>query len=248
MMSAAPNRAMVLAAGLGLRLRPITETIPKPLVDVGGRTLLDRSLDALEAASIETCVVNTHYLADQIERHLASRPRPRTIISHEPELLDTGGGVRKALPLLGDDPFVVVNSDTFWLDGITPMLDRLTRQWDPQRLDALLLLHPTVWAIGYDGDGRGDYLMDTEGHARRRIGGAMAPFLFAGVSICSRSLFAEAPTGAFSLRLLWDRAEEAGRLFGMRHDGEWFHIGTPEALEQARAYFERGGRQRRTME
>ncbi len=243
-----PTHAMVLAAGLGLRLRPITDTLPKPLVEVGGRALLDRALDALQTAGVPRVVVNTHHLAPKIRSHLAGRKMPQIVLSHEDTLLETGGGVRLALPLLGAGPFCVINSDTFWLDGATPMLARLAAQWDPARMDALLLLHPVVSAVGWDGDSRGDYFMASDGAARRRKDSEIAPFLFAGVTLCGPALFEGAPDGAFSLRVLWDRAEEHGRLFGMRHDGEWFHVGSPQALTQAEDWFARGGRRRRTME
>lgn len=243
-----PRRAMVLAAGLGLRLRPITATRPKPLVQVGGATMLDRALDALDRAGVETCVVNTHHLPDQIERHLHGRHRPAIVISHETDLLDTGGGTLKALPHFGDEPFWVINSDTFWLDGIVPALERMAQQWDAARMDALLLLHPAVAAIGYEGEGRGDYFLATDGKLRRRQAAEIAPFLFAGVSLCHKPLFAGAPAGAFSLRQLWDSAQENLRLFGMRHDGEWFHVGTPEALELSEAWFDSAGRPKRNME
>ena len=247
-MTTMPKRAMVLAAGLGLRLRPITETLPKPLVEVGGATLLDHAIDTLARAGVETCVVNTHYRAQQIVQHLAARQKPAIVLSHEETLLDTGGGTSNSLAHFGDEPFWVINSDTFWLDGIIPALQRLAQQWDAARMDALLLLHPAVAAIGYEGDGRGDYFLAADGRLRRRSGNQVAPFLFAGASLCSKALFANVPGGAFSLRLLWDRAQENDRLYGMRHDGEWFHVGTPEALDLVRNWFDRGGRSARVME
>jgi len=239
---------MVLAAGLGLRLRPVTDKLPKPLVEIGGMTMLDRSLAALERAGVETCVVNTHYLADLVVRHVAGRERPAIVLSPESELLDTGGGTFKALPELGKEPFWIVNSDTFWLDGGTPALDRMAAQWDCGRMDALLLLHPVVAAIAYEGDGRGDYFLGSDGRCRRRTTAEVAPFLFAGVSLCSPRLFEGAPGGAFSLRLLWDRAQERERLHGIRHDGEWFHVGTPQALDLTRDWFSTGRRLGRHME
>lgn len=245
---AAPSRAMVLAAGLGTRMRPITDTLPKPLVEVAGRSLLDRALDSLAAAGVRDAVVNLHHLPHLIEARLAGRRAPRIAFSREPALLDTGGGTRQALGLLGDGAFFVVNSDALWLDGSTPALARMARHWDPEAMDALLLLHPAVAAHGYESEGPGDYFLAPDGRARRRRPGEVAPFLFAGVSLCTAALFDGAPDGAFSLRLLWDRAEEAGRLHALRHDGEWFHVGTPEALAETEAFFGRGGRPRKTME
>lgn len=222
-----PQTAMVLAAGLGLRMRPITDHIPKPLVRVAERTLLDRALDHLEAAGVERAVVNAHYRAEQIVEHLKARTRPRIEISLEEELLETGGGVAKALPLLGET-FFVVNSDIMWLDGKVPALVRLARAWDPERMDALLLMQRTATAVGYEG--LGDYVLDPLGLPRRRREREVAPFLFAGVQILHRRLFDGAPAGRFSLNLLYDKAEKAKRLHAIVHDGEWYHVGTPEAL------------------
>jgi MurNAc alpha-1-phosphate uridylyltransferase len=222
-----PDTAMVLAAGLGLRMRPITEHMPKPLVRVAERTLLDRALDHLEAAGVPRAVVNAHYLADQIVAHLKERTRPETRLSVEETLLETGGGVAKALPLLGES-FYVVNSDIMWLDGKVPALVRLARAWDPERMDALLLMQRTASAIGYEGIG--DYVIDPVGVPRRRREREVAPFLFAGVQILHRRLFEGAPQGKFSLNLLYDKAEKAKRLHAIVHDGEWYHVGTPEAL------------------
>jgi MurNAc alpha-1-phosphate uridylyltransferase len=222
-----PDTAMVLAAGLGKRMRPITDRIPKPLIEVAGRTLLDRALDRLEDAGIERAVVNAHYFAEQIVEHLKSRKRPRIELSIEKELLETGGGVAKALPRLGES-FVVVNSDIMWLDGKVPALHRLARVWDPKRMDALLLMQRTASAVGYEG--LGDYVLDPLGTPRRRREREIAPFLFAGVQILHRRLFDGAPTGAFSLNLLYDKAEKAKRLHAVVHDGEWYHVGTPEGL------------------
>ncbi len=230
---AVPGRAMVLAAGLGKRMRPLSDNKPKALIEVAGRSLLDRALDRLQDAGVEECVVNVHHLAPLMERHLAQRRLPRIVLSRESELLETGGGVKKALPLLGDDPFYVVNCDALWLDGPRPMLKRLARSFDPQRMDALLLLHPMVIAHGFDG--AGDYFMAPDGALTRRRGENLAPFVYAGAQILAPALFKDAPDGAFSLRLLYDRAEENGRLFGMRHDGEWYHVGTPEAVSATEA-------------
>lgn len=242
------TRAMVLAAGRGERMRPITDTLPKVLVTVAGRTLLDHALDMLAAAGVELCVVNTHHLADLVVTHLAGRTAPRIVLSPEPTLLDTGGGVKKALAHFGDAPFYTVNADALWLDGPSPMLPRLAAQWDPARMDALLLLHPTVAAHGYDSAAMGDYHLAPDGRARWRGHGGVAPFVFAGVTVCDRRLYAGASAGAFSQLRLWNQAEERERLFGLRHDGVFFHVGTPAALEEANAYFTQGGGPRRTME
>lgn len=226
-----PTRAMVLAAGLGLRLRPITAELPKPLVAVGGHTMLDRALDHLAASGVEFAIVNCHYHSDQIEAHLGGRDRPRTVPSRETTLLDTGGGVAKALPVLGPDPFFVVNADVVWRDGRRKTLERLADGWRGADMDALVLLHPTVKAFGYDGDG--DFTVDQLGRVRRRDPNLVAPYVFTGMQILHPRLFDGAPAGAFSLNLLYDRAIEAGRLFAIVHDGDWFHIGTPEALSEA---------------
>jgi MurNAc alpha-1-phosphate uridylyltransferase len=230
----APTTAMVLAAGLGTRLRPITDGVPKPLVRIRGRTLLDHAIDRLAAARVETIVVNTHYRAEQIVAHLAARQWPRIVISAESDLLDTGGGVSKALPLLGEH-FYVVNADVFWLDGKVAALDRLARAWDDTEIDALLLLQRTTTASGYDG--RGDYFLDPLGVPQRRDEGQIAPLLFAGVQLLHRRLFAglgELPA-KFSLNRLYDQAQERGRLHAIVHDGEWYHIGTPAGLAAAEA-------------
>lgn len=228
-----PDRGMVLAAGLGLRMRPITETIPKPLIEVAGRTLLDRVLDHFAAAGIVRAVVNTHYLGGMIAGHLKGRSAPKIELSHEDDLLETGGGVKKALPLLGEGPFFVANSDALWIDGPQNALGRLAALWDDTALDGLLLLHPTVSGVGYDG--AGDFFLDPAGMLRRRGEGEIAPFLFAGVQILHPRLFDDAPDGRFSLNVLYDRAIAAGRLHGVRHDGLWYHVGTPSHLAQADA-------------
>jgi MurNAc alpha-1-phosphate uridylyltransferase len=227
-----PKRGMVLAAGLGTRMRPITDKIPKPLVEVRGRTLLDHAIDRLEAVGVETVVVNTHYLAEKVAAHLAERKSPRIEISHEDDLLETGGGVVKALPLLGDN-FYVVNSDVLWLDGKVPALERLARAWNEDEADAMLLMQRTTTAVGYEGVG--DYFLDKLGTARYRTEREIAPYIFAGVQLLSRRLFADAAAlpKKFSLARLYHQAEAAGRLRGIVHDGEWYHIGTPEGLEAA---------------
>lgn len=226
-----PSRAMVLAAGLGTRMRPLTETLPKPLLEVGGRTMLDRALDRLDSFGIQEVVVNRHHLGERIDAHLAARTSPRTETSREDVLLDTGGGVANALDRLGDAPFFVVNADIAWLDGPTPALDRLALGWDDAAMDALLLMHRCVAAWGYDG--RGDYFMEPDGALRRRAETDVSPYVFTGVQLLHPRLFEGVPEGAFSLNLLYHRAQQAGRLFGVVHDGEWFHIGTPAALKTA---------------
>ncbi len=228
-----PTRAMVLAAGKGLRLRPVTLSRPKPLVAVAGKAMLDWVLDRLAAAGVEETVVNAHHLGHMIDRHVLSRTVPRIRVSHEVTLLETGGGVKRALPHLGERPFYVANGDVVWRDGKEPALLRLAQAWDDALMDALLLLQPTASAIGYQG--RGDFVMDQLGRLRRRKEGEVAPFLFAGIQILKRSLFADTPEGAFSLNLLYDRAIAAGRLYGLRHDGTWYHVGTPEDLARVEA-------------
>jgi len=222
---------MVLAAGLGTRLRPITDAIPKPLVEVDGRSLIDHALDRLAAAGVGHVVVNLHYKAAMIAAHLTRRDRPRIELSEETELLDTGGGVARALPLLGET-FFVVNSDVFWLDGRAPALARLAAAFDPATMDAVLLLQRTATAVGYEGSG--DYFLDDKGNPRRRREGEVAPYLFAGIQLLHRRLFDELPGRVFSLVRLFDRAEAAGRLAAKVHDGEWYHVGTPEGLALTR--------------
>ena len=226
--------AIVLAAGRGERLRPITDTLPKPLVMVGGQTMLDRMLDALAAAGVAEAVVNTHHLADAVAAHLKGRSTPAITLSHEEELLDTGGGVAKALPILtkgGAAPFFVANSDIVLIDGARPALTRLAEAWRGEDMDALLLVHPTERAHGYAG--RGDFHLGPNGQLTRRAEGKPAPDMFAGVQILHPRLFAAAPPGPFSLNRLYDRAQASGRLHGLRHDGQWLHIGTPEALRDS---------------
>lgn len=230
---------MVLAAGKGLRLRPITLSRPKPLVEVVGQAMLDGVLDRLAEAGVAEAVVNTHHLGHMIEGHLRDRAAPRIHISREDVLLETGGGVKKALPLLGARPFYAINGDVVWRDGKTPALQRMAEAWDEAGMDALLLLQPTASAIGYAG--KGDFVMDQLGGLRRRREGEVAPFLFAGLQILRPSLFAETPDGPFSLNLLYDRALAAGRLHGLRHDGTWYHVGTPEDLARVEAALAPGG-------
>jgi N-acetyl-alpha-D-muramate 1-phosphate uridylyltransferase len=229
-----PTRAMVLAAGLGTRMRPLTDALPKPLVPVAGKALLDHVLDRLADVGVTTAVVNVHYMADAIEVHLKGRTRPNIVISDERgELLDTGGGVVKALTLLGDAPFFHVNSDTIWIEGVMPNLNRLAAQFDPGPMDAALLVAATATSIGYEG--RGDFAMMPDGRLRRRAEREVVPFVYAGAAILSPTMFAGAPAGKFSLNTLFDRSLEAGRLFGLRLEGTWMHVGTPAAIKAAEA-------------
>jgi MurNAc alpha-1-phosphate uridylyltransferase len=231
---AAPRRAMVLAAGLGTRMRPFNGKVPKPLVTVGGKPLIDYVLDRLADAGVERAVVNVHHLADQIERHVAKRQRPQIIISDERrELLGTGGGVVKALPELGDTPFFHVNSDTIWIDGVTPNLQRLAAAFDPARMDALLLLAASISSIGYTG--RGDFAMAPDGRLRRRGERDVVPFVYSGAAILTPAFFARMPAGPSSMSPLFDRAIENKRLYGLRLEGLWMHVGTPEAVKAAEA-------------
>ncbi len=193
---------MVLAAGRGERMRPITDRLPKPLCEVAGQPMIDSILDRLARFGVETAVVNTHHLAERIERHLAARSRPRIVISREPELLDTGGGVHNALSRLGDRAFFVCNGDVCWLDGRVSVFERLAAGWDEGQMDALLLLEPTALAFGYDGPG--DFVMDPLGRLRRRGEREVAPFAFAGIQILHPRLFEGAPAGAFSLNRLYE--------------------------------------------
>jgi N-acetyl-alpha-D-muramate 1-phosphate uridylyltransferase len=227
-MSRGPTVAMVLAAGLGQRMRPLTDKLPKPLVQLRGEAMLDTILDRLQDHGVAKAVVNLHYLGEMIEAHLKDRKLPEVVFSPESDLLETGGGVKKALSLLGAGPFFVLNGDVCWLDGLTPALQRLAAAWDETEMDALLLLHPTCSAFGYEGIG--DYLMDPVGRLRRRQERQIAPFIHAGIQILHPRLFNGAPEGSFSLNKLYDKAQEAGRLWGLRHDGEWFHVGTPSEL------------------
>jgi len=226
--------AMVLAAGFGLRMRPITLTTPKPLVRIAGRSLLDRILDHLLQAGVERTVVNVHYLPEQIEAHLAGRRDLDIVISRETALLETGGGVLQALPLLGAEPFFAINGDVLWRDGAEPALAALARAWDERTMDALLLLHPTATAVGWAGPG--DFRRAGDGRLIRRGADATAPFLFAGVQILHPRLFTAAPVGAFSLNVLYDRAIAAGRGFGVRHTGGWCHVGTPDDIPPAERF------------
>lgn len=225
---------MVLAAGLGTRMRPLTATRPKPLVEVAGKALIDHVLDKLAAAGVATAVVNVHHFADQIEQHLKRRQAPQILVSDErAQLVGTGGGVAKALPILGAAPFFLVNADTLWLDGASSNLERLADAFDAERMDALLLLAPTTTSVGYSGPG--DFAMAPDGQLRRRAEREVVPFVYAGVALLAPALFAGAPAGEFPLTLLFDRAAAAGRLTGLRLEGLWMHVGTPEAVTAAEA-------------
>lgn len=227
-----PKTAMVLAAGLGKRLRPITDDRPKPLVEVAGQPLILHALNQLARAGVERAVVNLHYKPEMIEAALSGYSQPRIELSHEAELLETGGGVKKALPLLGET-FFALNADVFWLDGAGLTLGRLGEAFDSERMDVLLLMQRTVGATGYEG--LGDYFVDPLGAPRRRGEREIAPYIFAGIQIIHRRLFDAVTDTVFSLKKLYDRAEDSGRLGAIIHDGEWFHIGTPEGLAATRA-------------
>jgi len=228
----APLRSgMVLAAGLGMRMRPLTETVPKPLVELNGRTLLDHAIDRLARAGVERVVVNVHYKAEMVTAQLARRSQPMIEISREAELLDTGGGVAHALPLL-DEAFFVLNSDAFWLDGEDSTLPRLSRAFDRERMDAVLVLQETATAVGYEGCG--DYFLDTSGRPQRRGERETAPYLFAGIQALHRRLFDGMSDRVFSLVRLFDRAERSGRLQAIVHTGKWYHVGTLDGLAMTR--------------
>ena len=227
-----PSTAMVFAAGLGQRMRPITEAIPKPLVKVGGRTLIDHCLDRLAEAGVTRAIVNVHWLADQIEAHLATRDAPRIVISDErSRLLDQGGGIKKALPLIGAAPFFICNTDALWIEGPRSQLARLARAFDPARMDALLLVAQTAGAVGVDWPG--DFTMGANGRLTQRDPRHVAPFVYAGFGIIKPQLFAGVAEDVFRLAPFFFRAAEQGRLFGVRLDGIWLHVGRPESIAEA---------------
>lgn len=229
---AAPSTAIVLAAGLGKRMLPITATMPKPLVKVAGRTLIDFALDKLHEAGIGQVVVNVHHFADMLEAHLRTRDVPRIVVSDEREaVLETGGGVKKALPLLGDAPFITFNSDSLWIEGAEPNLSRLVEAWNPATMDVLMLVAPLSTSIGYEG--RGDFSMDPDGRLQRRKGDESVPFVYAGVAIVKPELVAGTPDGPFSANVFYDRASAKGRLHGLRLEGQWLHVGEPQAIAEA---------------
>lgn len=227
--AAVPRTAMIMAAGLGKRMRPLTATRPKPLVQVAGKPLLDHVLDRLVSAGVERAVVNVHYLPDALEAHLKTRSDLDIAISDERDLLlETGGGLVKAAPLIDCDPFLAVNSDNFWVDGPADTLRLLASQWDASRMNALLLLVPHARAGNYVG--LGDFHMDPAGALRRRGKARIAPFVFTGIQIVAKRLLDNAPAGPFSTNILWDRAIADGRLYGAVHQGLWFDVGTPPSI------------------
>jgi MurNAc alpha-1-phosphate uridylyltransferase len=232
-MSTVLDTAMLMAAGLGKRMRPLTATRPKPLVRVAGQPLIDHALDRIEAGGIGRVVVNVHYLADTVKAHLQARERRRDgvryVVSDERErLLETGGGLMKAAPLLGGKPFLCANSDNIWLDGPQDSISLLADRWDDDRMDALLLLVPHARAHCHRG--MGDFHMDASGLLSRRRPGRVAPFVFTGVQILSPRLLVDPPGEVFSTNVFWNRAIAAGRAYGMSHQGLWFDVGTPAAL------------------
>lgn len=224
--------AMILAAGLGTRMRPLTNDMPKPLIKVNKRALINHALNRLDAAGVKEAVVNVHYQADKLEAYLKKAKSPKILVSNERKLLlETGGGVAKALPKLGKKPFFVVNTDSLWAEGTVPALTRLKNAWDDETMDAILLLAPTVSSLGYSGNG--DFNMDADGNLTRRGERQIAPFVFTGAYILHPRLFKNAPKGKFSMNLLFDKAIKAGRLKGVRHDSLWIEVNTPEAVEIA---------------
>ncbi|HTK79177.1 MAG TPA: nucleotidyltransferase family protein [Rhizomicrobium sp.] len=229
-----PTRAMILAAGLGTRMRPLTNNTPKPLVNVGGRALIDHAIDRLVHAGVKMIVVNVHYHADKLKTHLLRRKDVEIRISDETDaILGTGGGIVRALPHFDGEPFFIHNSDSIWAEGYGHALERLKARWNTEQMDSLLLMASLVTSIGYDG--RGDFLMDSEGRLGLVPEGKLSPFAYPGAGILHPRLFDDAPRGAFPLLTLWERAIERGRVFGVRLDGVWMHVGTPEALKEAEA-------------
>jgi MurNAc alpha-1-phosphate uridylyltransferase len=231
-MPATVTVAMVLSAGLGTRMAPANNVLPKPLIQLGGKALIDHVLDRHVDAGIVRAVVNVHHKADLIEAHLRRRCMPTIEISDERDrLLDTGGGVKRALPRLGAGPFLIHNSDSVWIEGVGSNLAGLFEAWEDERMDCLLLLALASQSLGYQGSG--DFAFETDGRVRRRVEQEMVPFAFTGVSLAHPRLFDRSSEGAFSLNAVWDTAIAAGRAFGLRMEGTWMHVGTPEALAQA---------------
>ena len=227
----APKTAMVLAAGLGTRMRPLTDDRSKALVEVGGRALIDHMLDRLAEAGVERAVVNVHYFADRLEQHLSGRRRPEITLSDErAEPLETGGGLKKARPLLGDDPVWVANIDSVWTERRSA-LKLLADAWDPTRMDAALLLAPLEHSLGFDGDG--DFFLEPDGRLRFRGDAAGAPFAYMGVHITRPQIVDDGPDGPFSLSPIWRRLADAGRLYGAVMDGFWMHVGDPASRDAA---------------
>ena len=226
-----PHTAMIMAAGLGKRMRPLTATRPKPLIEVGGKALLDHVLEKLREGGVRKVVVNVHYLADALEAHLATRAHGlEVVVSDERDLLlETGGGLIKAGPLIDCDPFLALNSDNLWVDGPADTLKLLASQWDDSKMDALLLLIPLARALNHKGIG--DFHMGRTGRLRRRDRSHVAPFVFTGIQMLSKRLLRDAPEGPFSTNILWDRAIGEGRCYGAVHQGLWFDVGTPKSIE-----------------
>lgn len=234
----ASDTAMVLAAGLGKRMRPLTASQPKPMVRVAGKPLIDHALDRIGEAGIMRAIINVHYLADALEAHVLERSSPAVTISDErAQLLETGGGMLKALPQL-PDPFFSLNADNIWIEGPQSAFHDLSAQWDPERMDALLLVVPHTRAMNFTGPG--DFHMDPLGLLTRRAIGRIAPFIFTGIQLVSHRLLRDAPDGPFSTNLLWNRAIEEGRLFGTSFTGQWFEVGTPEAIAPTEDALRRG--------
>jgi MurNAc alpha-1-phosphate uridylyltransferase len=233
-----PRTAMIMAAGLGKRMRPLTATKPKPLIEVAGKALLDHVLDRLRGAGVKKVVVNVHYLADAVEAHLTSRKHGLdVVISDERKLLmETGGGLVQAADLIDSDPFLAINSDNLWIDGPADTLKLLASHWDDSKMDALLLLVPLARAQNHRGIG--DFHMDRQGRLRRRDKSRVAPFVFTGIQILSKRLLRDAPDGPFSTNLLWNRAIAEGRCFGAVHQGLWFDVGTPRSIKLTEATLE----------
>lgn len=229
-----PKQAMVLAAGLGTRMRPLTDHIPKPMIKVAGKPLIDWALERLAGAGVEHAVVNLHYLGDQIETHLKNRTAPSITFKSEHPVLETGGGIENALSNLGNDPFFACNSDGLWLDGPINALTRLAQMWDDQTMDGVLLLHDPKRALGYDGTG--DFTLDERGQLTRRQDKDEKAYVFTGVQLLHPRLFMDTPGGAYSLNVLYNRALAQGRLYGLVHDGEWFHVGTPDARDETESW------------
>jgi len=229
------TRAMIMAAGFGTRMRPLTNTIPKPLVKVQGRALIDHVMDRLVAAGVKTIVVNIHYMGDQIKAHVEKRKDVEIIISDETDtILDSGGGIFKALPHFKGEPFFHANADTVWVEGASHALERLKAAWKPSEMDALMLLASTVTTVCYDG--RGDFMMDADGRLSRVPEGRISPFVWMSMEILHPRLFDGVTPGKFSINPLWDKAIAKGRLFGQRLDGVWMHIDRPEAVKQSEGY------------
>lgn len=230
-----PTRAMIMAAGLGTRMRPLTDTRPKPLVTVRGKALIDHAIDRLVVAGVTTIVVNLHYKAEMIKQHLSGRKDVEILYSDESDgLLGTGGGVIKAMTFFGNEPFFIHNSDTIWVEGYGIALERMKAYWNPETMDALLLIVPLMHSIGYEGVG--DFMMDSLGHLTRVPPGRVSPFAYPGVQIVHPRLFANPPAGGFSTNVLWDRAIEKERLYGIRLEGTWIHVGTPQAVAEAEEF------------